>query len=1022
MRGGYGRAEDDEYIVLNGAAEGGDTPSFIARYKYIGSADATKRTRVSFSVKHTRGAAFYAGLGSNAEKAVDNIFYIYPNGVVRFFGSDLSKTINNDKFCNIDIILDRPNRTVSLYIDGDMIKKVETVDYPPSIAGLLFERRADYDVCLDDIEIKNDSFDPKTQIISNSPYYAQTVDRDNGIINAYGQNAERFLQKLYTDGMTDAQFVDEYGTGVTGDAVCAGGYLRLTDGLGRYVYFNTKTGANSDLLAIDDINKTSAANPDTDDYYIYEQPDAAKIKGSVLDMSGIVLDGPAGKYGYVKAKEDGFICVDDNGKETPIQFWGTNIGGAGAFPDSHEEADKIADSVAAAGFNLVRFHNIDWAFLPNVFGAARVSSGKKLDDTQMEKLCYLMHALRQRGIYFFVDQTVSRPIFADDGVPQGVSSTKGVAYFSDPVIVALEEYSEMLLSYYNPYTKLALKDDPAMALIDLNNENSLENFDISSLSGTAYYTDYKGQFNAWLVEKYGTRDALEQAWKADAKCGGWFNGGLQSSEDPRSGTVEISGASDINVTVGGVTIRKSTGRITDEKRFVGYIYEKYFTRRIKHLRDFGVNCAITGATAWGDINPESWYPNAAATDFVDTHSYWSHPSGGDNTLTGKGTNLADTNAGYKDAATGKGVSGVTSNLKADGLGLFGKLATGNTYGKPYTISEYKVCPGNRYLAEGPLLASAYGRLQGWNPIDFLFNAKSDINERIESGEKLILKDTFGTLENPTLRAIFPSASVMFLRKDVAEATSGYYQNYSGATSDKTETNENSIWHCGANSNFTTWQNAQNDTATVTWPIRHLFKEMGNYALVGKTGVSFNTDLTLVNSDEIKNAADAATNTDRVYTSLTKELTTDLKNGIFKMNTKNSQAVCGFIGGKNYATDHLSVNVSNEYAAITLVSLDKNNIASSGRMLFTMAGNSVNNGQILNESGTTIEIGGKYPIMVEQIMGEITLKGLDGSAYDVYPLTSSGERKAPLAVTKTKDGIKFTVTKETKAMHFEIVEK
>lgn len=995
--------------------EGLAEPSFVSRYKYMQSADATQRTRISFSVKHTRGAAFYAGLGSNAETTVDNIFYINPNGIVNFFGSDiLNKTINDNKFCNVDIILDRPSGTATLYIDGDMIKSIETTDYPTNIAGILFEKRAKYDVCLDDIEIKNDSFNPETQIISNSPYYAQTIDRDSGVIYTYGQTTERFLQKLYIEGMKNAQFVDEHGANVASETIADGSYLRFKDNLNRYVYFNTKTGTNSELTAIGDINKTSNANPDTDNYYIYEQPDAAKLKDSVLNMSDIVLDGPAGKCGFVQAKGDGFVCVDDSGNETPIQFWGTNIGGAGAFPDTHEEADKIADSVAAAGFNMVRFHNIDWAFLPNVFGAARVTSGKKLDDTQMDKLCYLMYALKQRGIYFFVDQTVSRPIFADDNAPAGVTSTKGVAYFSDPVITALEGYSKLLLGYRNPYTGLALKDDPAMALIDLNNENSLEYFDIRSLIGTSYYDDYKKQYNEWLVERYGTRDALVQAWKSEPNS--YFANGLADNEDPTKGTVEVSTTSKGTITEGDTKKVMSIGRILDEKRFISYIYEKYFTRRIKHLRDMGVQCAITGATSWGGLSTESWYPNYSSTNFIDTHSYWSHPSGGDNKLTGKGTRF-DTNGSYKDAATGEKVNGVTSNLKADGLGMFGALATGNTYGKPYTISEYKVCPGNKYLAEGPLLASAYGRLQGWNPVDFIFNAKTDINEQVKSGEKILLKDTFDTFANPTLRAIFPSAAVMFLRKDVTEATSGYYHNYSGSITDKSaNTTEDNIWHYGPNSDYTAWPN------NVTWANGHSFESMGNYALVGKTGVSFNTDLTSVNSENVKSAADVATDGDKVYTSLTNELTTDLKNGIFKMNTKNSQALCGFIGGKTYAADNLSVNVSNEYAAVTLVSLDNNNIAGSGRMLLTMAGNSVNNGQILSDDGTTIQIAGKYPIMVEQIMGDVELKGLAGSAYEVYPLTSSGERKAPLAVERTEIGIKFTVDKNAKAMNFEIVKK
>lgn len=999
---------------MNGITEGGGSPSFASRYKHIQSADATERTRISFSVKHSRGAAFYAGLGGSAGTAVDNIFYIYPNGTVNFFGSDiLSKTINDKKFCNVDIILDRPNGTAKLYIDGDMAKSVKTTDYPTSIDGMLFEKLAYYDVCIDDIEIKNDSFEPKIQIISNSPYYAQTFDRDNGVIYAYGQKTDRFLQKLYVDGMTDAQFVDEHGASVNDKTITAGRYLRFKDELGRCLYFNIETGTKSALLAIDDINKTSDANPDTENYYIYEQPDASKLKGSALDMSAVVLDGPAGKYGFVRTKDDGFVCVDDSGAETSIQFWGTNIGGAGAFPSTHDEAKKIADSVAAAGFNLVRFHNIDWAYLPNVFGAERVTSGKKLDDVQMDKLCYLMYELKQRGIYFFVDQTVSRPIFADDGAPEGVTGTKGVAYFSEPVIAALEGYSELLLNYTNPYTKLALKDDPAMALIDLNNENSLEYFDIRSLIGTEYYADYKKQYNEWLVEKYGTRDALAQAWKVDPRCT-YFANGLGDNEDPINGTVEVSTTYTGSITDNGSKKMMTTGRILDEKRFIGYIYEKYFTRRINHLRNMGVKCAITGATSWGGLSTESWYPNYSSTDFVDTHGYWSHPSGGDNTLAGNGTRF-DTNSGYRDASTGGKVSGVTSNLKADGLGLFGRLATGNTYGKPYTISEYKVCPGNRYLAEGPILASAYGRLQGWNPLDFIFSDSTDVNAQIQSGKKIPLKGTFQTFANPTLRAVFPATSVMFLRKDVSEATSGYYYNYSGAVTDKgSNTTEGSIYHVGPNSNYTTWPN------NVTWPDGHSFENMGNYALVGKTGVSFNTDLTSVNSKEVKSAADAATNGDKVYTSLTNELTADLKNGIFKINTASSQALCGFIGGKNYSTDKLRVKISNEYAAVMLVSLDEEEITNSKRMLLTMAGNSVNNGQLLSEDGTTIEIAGKYPIMVEQITGEIEIAAK--GSFDVYPLTSSGERKEKLNVTYTANGFKFTVGRNAEAMNFEIIKK
>lgn len=966
------------------------------------SADATQRMRISFSVKHARGAAFYVGLGSNAKTTVNNIFYIYPNGTVNFLGSDiLSKTINDNKFCNVDIILDRPNGTALLYIDGDMIKSVKTTDYPTSIAGMLFEKLANYDVCLDDIEIKNDSFNPKTQIISNSPYYAQTIDRDNGVIYTYGQTTERFLQKLYVEGIKDAQFVDEHGANVASETVADGIYLRFKDNLNRYVYFNTKTGTNSELLAIDDINKTSAANPDTDDYYIYEQPDAEKLKGSALDAS-FVLDGPAGKYGFVQADGDGFVCVDENGNKTPVQFWGTNLGGDGLFPKTHEEADVIADSIAASGFNLVRLHKADGPANNTVFGY-RATSGKELDDGQMDKLCYLMYALKQRGIYTFLDIHCSRKVYADDGL-DGLNSFGGVIYYDEDVIALLENYTEMLLNYKNPYTGLALKDDPAIACIDIKNENnSLWSYDFDNIKGTKYYTEILERYNKWLLGKYGTRDALEKAWNVKPLTPTWGKTALLSGEDPTNNTVEFTKIG--SLTKDGKTYQVTASRCIDERKFCSEVMSDSFKRRINHLRSLGVKCVITGETSWGDIQPELWYANYG-TDFIDTHYYWSHPSDGQGLLD-PGTRYNTNGAKGKDAVTGKNLTGVTSNLKADGLGIIGMISSWQTYGKPYTISEWKICPGNPYIAEGSLLFAAYGRFHGWNPVEFLYLAEDDFMTDVKNGGRRVLKDSFSSVENPVLRAIYPANSIMFLRKDVAEATSGNYYNYNLTANDRSN-----IYYVGTDLDGVT-----------TWPNGHYFPNLGNYGLIGNTGVSFcNDNIGAVNDSSIKTKADAATNGNKVYTSLTNELTTDLKNGIFKMNTKNSQALCGFIGGKTYVTDNLSVNVSNEYAAVTLVSLDENNIAGSGRMLLTMAGNSVNNGQILSDDGTTIEIAGKYPIMVEQIMGEVELKGLAGSAYEVYPLTSSGERKAPLAVARTEIGIKFTVDKNAKAMNFEIVKK
>lgn len=839
-------------------------------------------------------------------------------------------------------------------------------------------------------------------VSSYDPYYFHTIDAQSGKVFTYGQNIKRFIDKLNVTNLADAEFVDGGSSVMLNGDVDDAAYLRLETSDGGYIYIKTETGTDEYLKSLENINADSTWNKDLSGFYEYEQPDISKLKGSALDAS-FVLDGPAGKYGFVQRDGDKFVCID-NGKKTPIQFWGTNIGGKGAFPDTHDEADMIADSIAAAGFNIVRIHNVDGVSRPNVFGNA--SSGKRLDDTQMEKLCYLLSALKQRGIYFFIDLTCGRQVYADDGLQDTQylkNGFKGVCFYDEDIMSILEDYSEMYLSYVNPYTGLALKDDPAMACIDFNNENTLFSFDFDSIRGSKYYTELKSLYNKWLADKYGTRSALSVAWSTTNM--GYMTTGLESGEDPANDTVEIIG--DGQTVRDGKTVYYTTARQIDELKFIGEVTDKYFAKRTQHLRNLGVKCALTGNTSYGDLQPEVWYANSK-TDFVDTHLYWSHRSGGENLLD-EGTRF-DTNKRFKDAASGtalvNGENGIiSSNLTSDGLGFLGQAASLRTYGSPYTISEWKSCPANPYFAEGSLLYAAYGRLQGWNPLEFHFEAQTDFQTRVKNGENVTLSDVFSSVENPVLRAVYPANSIMFLRKDIAEATSGYYYNYTDNAEDR-----NDIYFVGKTT----------DGGTV-WPGRHLFPELGNYALIGKTGVSFlNESITAENDESIKTKSDAATNGNKVYTSQTGELETDLKNGIFKMNTANSQAICGFAGSKNISAGNLSVRIDNDFAVVTLTTLTNSPIANGERLLLTMAGNAVNYGQLLSEDGTTLKKAGAYPIMAEQITGEVKIK-ISGD-FAVYPLTSSGERKTALDVTKTSDGIKFTVDRSAEAMNFEIVKK
>lgn len=241
------------------------------------------------------------------------------------------------------------------------------------------------------------------------------------------------------------------------------------------------------------------ANPQsTSHWYPYTLPRVEDVKGTIMDMSHL-LDAPAGKHGFVHAENDKMFFEDG----TPFQFWGVNIVGEMLFV-SHSDAELLADWVAVQGFNLVRIHHMDGPNERNnnIFGRLPNKS-TQLDEEQMDKMCYLLNEFKKRGIYWFIDNTTNRMTFEDDNIQDYTtvaSAQKGYDFY-DPIIQKLhKDFSTQLFNWYNPYTKLKIKDDPALICTDLVNENSF--VEISAPKSEYYTNQIDTLLTAWLKDKY----------------------------------------------------------------------------------------------------------------------------------------------------------------------------------------------------------------------------------------------------------------------------------------------------------------------------------------------------------------------------------------------------------------------------------------------------------------------------------------------------------------------------------------
>ncbi|MGO8748812.1 MAG: carbohydrate binding domain-containing protein [Thermoguttaceae bacterium] len=233
------------------------------------------------------------------------------------------------------------------------------------------------------------------------------------------------------------------------------------------------------------------------------------------NISG-TLDKPAGKSGFVHVK-DGHLYTGDH----RLRLFGANLTAAADFPD-HETADKVAARMAKFGLNAVRFH-----FLDATWGMPRLIDYESGDSRNwnadaIDRLDYFFARLKEHGIYADLNLLVGRRFGVGDGVDPKVNqldwkAAHAVGFFHAPHMEAQKRYARQLLTHLNPYTKLTYAEDPAVALVEINNENGLIHTwmggDFDALPDL-FAQDLRQQWNQWLGQRYADTAALSNAWGA----------------------------------------------------------------------------------------------------------------------------------------------------------------------------------------------------------------------------------------------------------------------------------------------------------------------------------------------------------------------------------------------------------------------------------------------------------------------------------------------------------------------------
>jgi hypothetical protein len=229
-----------------------------------------------------------------------------------------------------------------------------------------------------------------------------------------------------------------------------------------------------------------------------------------------LLDKPAGRLGPVVVKGEHFYTG-----EKRIRFWGVNFAFSACFP-THGEADQVASRLAHFGINAVRLHHMDNQKFPNgIFADDKLES---LSPEALDRLDYLIAALKKQGVYSNINLHVSRGYAKShkwpnaDKLPE--TYDKMIDIFHPDLITAEKQYAKDLLTHVNKYTGQPYTSEPAICMVEINNENTL--FLWGGEQALANLPEpYAGVlqklWNQWLVKKYSTKQALAAAWNVGAE-------------------------------------------------------------------------------------------------------------------------------------------------------------------------------------------------------------------------------------------------------------------------------------------------------------------------------------------------------------------------------------------------------------------------------------------------------------------------------------------------------------------------
>jgi hypothetical protein len=402
----------------------------------------------------------------------------------------------------------------------------------------------------------------------------------------------------------------------------------------------------------------------------------------------------------------------------------------------------------------------------------------------------------------------------------------------------------------------------------------------------------------------------------------------------------------------GAAIRNATkDRYYTECRFFSDLESGFFKDMSSYLREtLGVKCPLI-ATA-DHSHSGSGYPleaDAQQLDIMDGHDYWRHPSV----------------PPYRhNPMVNEPFNSTVAELSRTAIA-----------GKPYTVSEVNHPFPNQFTCEGIPILAAYGGFQGWDAIVwYTFEPKRSADWQP------VLTEAFDMSHDPVKMPEMAAGALMFIRGDLERAKKTVERSYT----------QEEVWdsriNAGANRPYFT------PGFPMSVPLLHGSRIQ---SLAGPPPTAIAAPL----------ASPFQSDTGQLVW-----YTNSADQGLVTIDSPCSQALVGFVKANGRGVTHLSADVSNNFCAIILCSLDSRPISTTDRMLLVTGSRVGNTGMTWNAARSLPDNWGGPPTVIEPVTGTITLRNL-ARAKNISAIALDGSGRPvgdPIVAKKTGDGWEIPV--------------